>query len=570
MREKRASAFFYLIAIMFSVILIRIIALQLMNVQKYKRLAKENYVKPQVIESPRGIIYDRNGKVLADNIPSYTIIIDSNRITRQEHKKLSSFLNTNSYVINKVDFSIVCEIEERKEDFPSASIIARPTRKYPYSEIFSHLLSYTSEISRKELKTRPGYRLGTAIGKSGIEKNCEEFLRGKDGTKYIEVNVKGRELELLSYVSPEPGCDIWLNIDAELQLFTYEILPDKGACVAMNPQNGEVFLWVSKPGFDPNLISGGISSKVWKQWRGDSLSPLWDRVMKGCFPPASIFKLVTAAAGLEKGIVGPYTKQIVSCNGGMMIGRREFKCWETHGSLNLIDAIVYSCDVYFYQLGISLGVAAMMNQAKKVGLGGKTGVDIPGELPGSIPSEKWYDKRYGKGRWSRGISANLSIGQGEILTSPLQILYFVSGIANRKFLYTPRIVARAVNSNEEEVFASTPHSRNMPWSEKTIEILRQGMLGVVERIDGTGRGARVPGIEVAGKTGTAQNPGKDHHAWFVAFAPYNNPEICIVVFAENGGKGGEVAAPIAGKILKKFFHKDTSPQTIKSQEQEKN
>ena len=570
MRERRISALFCLTSAIFSILLIRITALQLMNVQKYKRLARENYVKPQVVESPRGIIYSRDRKVLAENIPSYTIIIDSNRITEEEHKEFSSFLKLHShpdsvplqtdclchYVINKVPFSIICEVEEHKEDFPNVSIIARPTRTYPNYEIFSHLLGYTSEISKKELKAYSGYRLGTTIGKSGIEKGYEEFLRGKDGTKYIEVDVRGRELELISYVSPEPGCDIWLNIDAELQIFAYEILPDRGACVAMNPQSGEILLWVSKPGFDPNLFSGGIPSEIWREWREDSLSPLWDRVMKGCFPPASVFKLVTAAAGLEKGIVGPHTKQPVQCNGSMMIGRREFKCWETHGSLNLIDAIVYSCDVYFYQLGILLGVETMMNQAKKVGLGERIGVDIPGEPTGLIPSEKWYDKRYGKGRWSKGISANLSVGQGEILTSPLQILYFVSGIANRKVLNTPRIVARAVNPDGEEVFSNTPHSRALPWSDETIEVLRQGMLGVVERLDGTGGLARVPGIRVAGKTGTAQNPGGEHHAWFVAFAPYYKPEICVVVFVENGGMGGSVAAPIAGQILRKFFHKD--------------
>ncbi len=530
-----------------------------MNVQKYKRLAKENYAKPQVVEAPRGRIYSRDGTILADNVPSHSIVIDSIHISEEEYKELYSLLNTHCYTINNVHFSVICMIEEHKEKFPSVSIRACPRRRYPNSEVFSHLLGYTSEISKQELKLYPGYRLGTTIGKSAIEKNYEEFLRGKDGTRYIEVDARGRELDLLSYTSPEPGCDVLLNIDADLQIFAYEILPDRGACVAMNPKNGEVLLWVSKPGFNPNLFSGGIPSEVWGQWKEDSLSPLWDRVLKGCFPPASIFKLVTAATGLEKGIVTPYTKQPVSCKGSITIGRRNFRCWETHGHLNLVDAIIHSCDVYFYQLGIEIGVEALMSQANKIGLGRKTGVDIPGELAGLIPSKKWYDKRYGRGRWSEGISANLSVGQGEILTSPLQILYFVSGIANSRALYTPRIVARVLNPSGEEIFSSTPHSRNIPWSAETIEVLRQGMLGVVEELDGTGRLARVPEIKVAGKTGTAQNPHGEHHAWFVAFAPYDEPEICVVVFVENGGMGGSVAAPIAGKILRKFFHKDVLP-----------
>jgi penicillin-binding protein 2 len=533
--------------------------LQLISSSKYRRLARENYVKPIVIEAPRGIIYSKDKKILADNVPAYTIIIDSTCVTTEEYNKIVSLFQkidsslTVSYVMKKVPFNIICKIEERKKEFPNVSIEICPLRRYPWDTVFYHVIGYVGAVSKEERKLYPFYRLGSTIGKSGIEKAYEKFLKGKDGTKYVEVNARGEEQEILSYVPPEPGYDVWLNIDAELQLFAYKILPHRSACVAMNPKNGEVILWISKPGVDPNLFPLGIPPDIWNRWTKDSLAPLWDRVKKGKFPPASIFKLITCASALEKGIVSPETRQMNDCTGGILIGNRKYECWETHGSLNLIDAIVYSCDVYFYQLGLQLGVEEITHQAKKIRLGNKTGVDIQGEFAGFIPSKEWYQKRYGKWNWDKGISANLSIGQGELLTTPLQILYFVSGIANKGLSFTPRIVDKIVSSSGETFFSSSPTSFKFPWQLQTIEILRKGMLGVVERTDGTGRLAKVPGIRVAGKTGTAQNPRGETHAWFVAFAPYEDPQICIVVFIEHGGMGGSVAAPIVGKILRKFF-----------------
>ncbi|MBI4721622.1 MAG: penicillin-binding protein 2 [Candidatus Stahlbacteria bacterium] len=604
MKDRRITALFSIISAIFGILLIRLACLQLINAQTYRRLAKQNYVKPIVIEAPRGIIYSKDKKVLADNVPTYTIVIDSNKATKEEYEQIDLLFsdsncqisivksqmsnalpppmesgsrirgkrhedtkshenkssnikvtnNTLTNTIRKVPFSIVCRIEEEKSAFPNVYVRSHPLRNYTYSEVFSHLIGYAAEISKTELKNYPDYRLGTTIGKAGVEKEYEKFLKGKDGTRYVEVDVRGREQGLLSSVSPEPGCDVWLNIDADLQLFAYEILPNKSACVAMDPASGKILLWVSKPGFDPNSFPLGISSEVWNSLMADSLAPLWDRVEKGTFPPASIFKLVTCAAALEQGIVTRETYQSVGCTGGMLIGTRKFGCWETHGSVDLIDAIILSCDVYFYQLGLQLGVEAITTQAKKVGFGNKTGVDLPAELSGFLPSEKWYEKRYGKAGWGKGVAANISVGQGEILVTPLQILYFIAGIANNGVLCTPKVVEKVVGSNGDEVLSNTSNLVTMPWSHKTIAVLREGMLGVVNAGNGTGRAAIVPGIEVAGKTGTAQNPTGKTHAWFAAFAPYEKPQIAIVVFAEHGGMGGSVCAPIVGKVLKKFFH----------------
>lgn len=560
MKEKRTTVLLVLISLVFAFLVCRLIELQLIRGQKYRRLAKENYIKPIITEAPRGIIYSRDGKILADNVPAYTVIIDSIKVTDEEYGRLTELFRdidqkiTLSYTIRKASFPVICKIEERKTDFPSVNVRAHPLRRYPYGEALTHLIGYVTEISKEELKTNPGYRLGSNIGKSGIEKECEKFLRGKDGRRYVEVDAKGREQGLLSSVPPEPGCDVWLNIDAELQLFAYQIMPNPGACVAMNPRNGEILLWVSNPAFNPNLLTGRISSDIWNRWREDSLCPLLDRVSKGVFPPASIFKLVTCATGLEQGVISHHTYQSVGCEGGLQIGRRKFECWDVHGALNLIDAIIHSCDVYFYQLGLQVGVGAITTQAKKVGFGTSIEIDIPGGVSGFMPSEEWYDKRHGKGKWGKGIAANIAIGQGEILVTPLQMLYFVSGIANNGVLCTPKIVKKIVSPTGEEMISSTTNFVNMPWKSNTVEILKRGMLGVVNTSYGTGRAAMIPGIEVAGKTGTAQTPRGRTHAWFAAFAPYVDPQICVVVFVEHGGMGGSVAAPIVGKILKKFFN----------------
>ncbi|MDI6840124.1 MAG: penicillin-binding protein 2 [bacterium] len=559
MKEKRINSLFTLISIISLVFVARLALLQLVKGSEYKQLAKGNYIKADQIEATRGKIYDRKGIVLADNIPSYTIIVDSGSVSMEEYAALSSLLGktnpgSTGYTIRKVPFDVICKLDEKREDFPHVRVKAQPLRRYLYKEIFSHPIGYIGEISKEEYKSYSGYRLGASIGKLGIEKEYEGFLKGKDGAILIEVDAKGREIGHLSSVPPEAGNDVWLTLDARLQAFVYNILPDRAACVAMDPTTGEVLVWVSKPGFEPNLFSSGNVSEVWKEISEDPRSPLWDRVKNACYPPASIFKLIACACGIEKGIINPNTHQPIPCKGSIVIGRREYKCWEAHGSLNLMDAIIQSCDVYFYQLGMELGIDPICSKAKKIGFGKKVRIDLPGESDGFIPSVEWYDKKYGKGKWGKGIAANLAVGQGEIMVTPLQILYFISGIATKGVLCTPRLVKKVVNFNGDEIFSSTPRYHNLPLNSETIEILREGMLGVVEGAKGTGILSRVPGIEVAGKTGTAQNPHGEDHAWFVAFAPYDNPRICIVVFVENGGKGGSTAAPISGKVIETYLY----------------
>lgn len=546
----------------FVVFVARLFFLQVVKGEKYRRFARENYLKQIVVKSPRGIIYDRNGRILTDNIPSYSLSIDILKAKEEVIIRLTKLLDIdssdfkregNNLVLKNISFRNICAIEERRTDFPYVSILVEPLRRYNGKEVFLHPLGYCGEISRKEIKETGGYKQGDFIGKRGIEKEYESFLMGKDGASYVEVDARGNEVSALegegSFIPPIPGNSLFLTIDAELQRFSYNLLENKGAIIAMNPKTGEVLVYCSKPGFDPNLFSLGIPLYLWEQLKEDLEAPLWDRVKDGAYPPASVFKLATAIIGLKKGIVKENTKQVFPCDGSIRIGRRVCKCWEEHGSLRLKDAIIQSCDVYFYQLGMSIGSDEITAEAQKLGFGKETGIDMPSESRGFLPTRIWYNKRYGRGGWGRGVAANLAVGQGEILSTPLQILCFCSGVANYGLIVQPHILKKVVDSRGEEIFKPSPRVRRVSIDKEILEFIRSAMFGVVNSGKGTGRLAGVSGMKVAGKTGTAENPHGEDHAWFAAFAPYEEPEICIVVFVENGGMGGAVAAPIAGKII---------------------
>ncbi|MDD5528864.1 MAG: penicillin-binding protein 2 [bacterium] len=576
MQEDRTKIVVFVWLIAFLLLLLRLAFLQLWSGKEYKRQASNNYLKEDIISAPRGVIYTKDGKIIADNIATYTIIIDSlsklSASTRTYLTDIISPLYSKGYVpsskkdtIKNAPFNIICKLEEQREQFPNLKVKAQPSRRYLYGGTFAHLIGYTGELSKKELqnikdKTRDKtYKLGSNIGKSGLEKQYEEFLKGKNGARYIEVDARGRELGLLSYDPPEPGYDTWLNIDFDLQILADSIFTASnfsGCCVAMDPYTGEILAWVSRPAFDPNLFSTNLTYNVWRQCMEDPLAPLYDRVM-GTNPPGSIFKVVTTAAAVDLGKLHADTYQLLSCPGAMLIGNRTFNCWDVHGATNLIEAITVSCDVFFYQVGMNLGIEPLCSKAKDVGFGKITGVDIPRESKGFVPSEQWYKQKYG-GIWGKGLVANLSIGQGEILATPLQILTLISGIATKGLMYTPRILSKIVNSSGQLIYSTSAHYKTLPFSQEAINVTREGMLGAVNAPNGTARTAIIPEIQVAGKTGTAQNPHGTPHAWFTAFAPYENPEICVVVLIENGGHGGSIAAPIAKRIIQKYLSKQHS------------
>jgi penicillin-binding protein 2 len=566
MERDRGFALIIFASVLFGILFIRLFTLQIIQGSRYRRLARENCIKPVFIKAPRGKIWDRNGIILADTRPAYSVIIPDSleTIFGLKFKKLAGLR-----LSRDVPFETMCKIEERKEEFPWASCIIEPARRYVYSDTICHLIGYVGEISRDEINQEKykNYRPGDFIGKAGIEKKYESFLKGKDGVKYVEVDAKGNEIgplpEKEAFISPISGNDIILGLDLGLQKICVKSLSNfkAGAIICMNPMDGSILAYTSKPGFDPNLSYPGMPQVVWDSLSSDKLSPFLDRVKDARYPPASIFKLVTAACGIDNGIVNSSSFMPISCEKGIQIGNRFFKCWKKHGRLNLIDAITQSCDVYFYQLGMKLGIDAIGRYADKFGLGQKTGIDLSEEQEGLIPTRNWYDRKYGKNKWREGVVCNLAVGQGEILTTPLQILVLTSSIANGGWLVEPRVINSIISPEGDTIYTSKIKKRRVQIKDETLLLLKRAMYEVVNNEKGTGSLARVHGIEVAGKTGSAENPHGEDHAWFCAFAPYDNPEICVVVFIENGGMGGGVAAPIAGEIIKDYFLNPKSEST---------
>jgi len=532
----------------------RTFLLQVVEGEKWTRLSKENCVKRVIIKAPRGIIYDRNGKELVSNRPAYSIIAQD----ESGLKRIENILNSpitglkkekNSPTVRDVPFELICKIEERKIEFPGINVSAEPLRKYLFPEILSHPIGYVGEVSKRELGK---YKLGDFIGRMGIEKKYESYLVGKDGVMYIEVDARGNEIrpiEEAKFVSPQPGANLWLTIDVDLQKFAYENSSyyERGTIVAANPKNGEILVYLSKPGFDVNTLSWGAPSSYWENLKNDNKAPLWDRVKNGRYPPGSIFKLVTAIAGLEEDIIKKKSYMELACTGKMRIGNRVYNCWEKHGHLDLVKAIVHSCDVYFYQLGMKIGVDRLANYARNLGFGEMTRIDLLGESEGLIPTKSWYGNKL-----TRGIMANLAIGQGEILTTPIQLLNLGLIITNNGVLFRPHLV-KSITLPNGETISPTIRRKNVKINKQTLGIIKEAMFDVVNAAKGTGGLARITRAKVAGKTGTAQNPHGEDHALFLGFAPADDPEICVVAVLENSGKGGGVAAPIVGKIIEEYF-----------------
>ena len=453
-------------------------------------------------------------------------------------------------------------IEEHADKLPGLRLATESRRKAPFGSYASHLIGYTSELNSREyerLKDQ-GYRLGDFLGKGGLEKQYENLLRGSDGCEFVEVDAKGREqgnIPDLERLEPVPGVNLYLTIDWRLQQLAESLFVDgmQGSAVAVDPRTGQILALVSSPNFNPDLFSTGISSGNWERLANDPSFPLWDRAIRSVYPPGSTFKVFTAAAALDSGLIDEKKLLPKACHGSLRIGNRVFKCWKAggHGSLNLHDAIVQSCDVYFYQLGQMLGVQGISDLCLKVGLGSETGIDLPQEVPGLVPTISWYEKRLGRGSWGGGVPANLSIGQGELLVTPLQLAVMYGAIGNNGRLFQPHLVLKTEDYQGELLEKEKLISHQLGISSNTIAIIKQALAGVVNQPGGTGGSARIYGVEVAGKTGTAQNPHGDDHSWFVAFAPKDDPVISVAVLVENAGHGSAVAAPLAGKLIRQYL-----------------
>jgi penicillin-binding protein 2 len=521
-------------------------------------LSYKNSIRLININAPRGIIYDRNNKIIADNRLGLGIFIVPQELKdfNSEIKKLSEILGVpeslliRNYRRNYEAPFAPCEllknaskreailIEESKLDMPGVLVKEAPLRRYLYGGALAHVMGYIGEIDRCELELleKYGYSVKDWIGKDGVEKIADVFLRGKDGGMQIQVDNRGRQVRVLNFKKPKKGKDIYLTIDAALQEYIWKMMKEKkGAAIFMDVNNGEILALLSTPSYDPN---NSISKVL-----DDEDAPLLNRAIMGQYPPGSLFKIIIGLAGVESKKARPETTFV--CNGKLNIGKDAFHCWnrDGHGHMNLENAIIESCNVYFYNFGILLGSEKILEFAKEFGLGKKTGIELSGEIEGFVPSRLWKRMVEDK-RWYTGDTANLSIGQGYLLVTPLQVVRVIAAIANGGALLEPHVL-------KGRGLASVPIIK---IEKKNLDFIRRAMKGVVEKGSGTGFRAWSSIVSISAKTGTSQaGEGLRSHAWFGGFAPSVDPEISFVVFLEHGGSGGDTAAMIAKKAVEYWY-----------------
>jgi penicillin-binding protein 2 len=583
-KSFRAKVILILVALMFALLAGKVFELQVVHGAKYKRMAEENQIKIRRARAPRGLIMDRHGYVLADNRPSYALAVVSSESPADttHRRRLAELAGVDPDVIadgfakakrhpyepvkilRDIPFEVVARVEERRNWLPGTVVEADPIRSYPSGVIACHLLGYQGEISDTELRSlRPrGYRPGDYHGRTGIEEVWESALRGTDGATFVRVDARGREVGPVSEkepVRPKPGNNILLTLDLALQAAAEEAFEgvERGACVVLDPQNGDVLAMVSRPSFDPNAFVGGINPDMWRALSEDPARPLLNRALSSAYPPGSTFKAITAICATELDRLGD-AHRFRSCLGGYYFGNRWFGCWrpEGHGSLDLVGALIQSCDTFFYQVGERLDIDELSECMFDFGFGKRSGIDLPSEASGHVPTREWYDEKYGVGGWTRGLMLNLAIGQGEILATPLQVAASFGAIGNGGELWTPHLFLRMETPEGRILREVRRRVHSVEIADETLDTIREALAGVVEHERGTGRAARVASVRVGGKTGTAQNPHGDDHAWFAAIAPVSDARVALAVIVENGGHGGAVAAPIAGKILSAFFALD--------------
>jgi penicillin-binding protein 2 len=560
------------ILVLAAVVVIWGIKLQIFEGNKYSRLSEENRIRKKYTEAPRGKILDRNGEEIANTRPGFYVAIIRAAIDEHALINLSRILEMDSSVIiekskieknpynpvkiaHDISYEQLSLIEENIEKYNGIEVGVEPLRNYPCGELLFHLIGYVGEVTSGEIEKDKSYFIGDYIGKMGLEQYYEGILRGTHGVEYIEVDARGKEVGKIAEkrsIPPTAGYDLRTTIDVALTESTAVYLKDhaRAACICMDPRSGAIIVLYSKPGFDPNLFTHGIYKGEWDILYKDPDAPMYNRATMSCYPPGSTFKPFIALAALDSKIVDN-GKRFEPCMGECYLGRRRFRCWKAHGSLNLTNAIINSCDIYFYQLGRLVGIDTISDRASRIGFGRKTGIDLPNEKSGIMPDRNWLEKRYGL-NWSLGHIYNLSIGQGDILVSPIQLACAYSVFANNGKIPIPHIIAKS-----DTTYFTTAIST------EALGIVENALAGVVSR--GTGTLARLPNTEVCGKTGTSQNPHGDDHSLFVGFAPASDPKILVCVIIENAGHGGSVAAPIAGKIMRLYLQSAMSNSSIASE-----
>ncbi len=589
--SQRLSAALTMVIAAFVVLIARLLFLQVIEGGELRRLSETNSIRLKSVDAPRGLIYDAHDRLMADNRPSYdlSIIVKDTNLLEQTIEKLSRYTGideaqlwenlekakgTRAYkpVLLKPDIGrdALAAIEVNRWDLPGIVVSVSPRRDYIFSPSSAHILGYMGEIGGEELKKKiySDLRTGDFIGKNGIERAKEDWLRGKRGGQQVEVNATGQVVRVLNTVDATPGHNIVLSIDLPLQLTAEQLLTDKaGAAVALDPSTGQILAMASSPSFDQNAFIAGISHDAWNALISDPMRPFENKAVQAEYPPASTYKIIAAAAGLEEGLIDVNTT--VFCPGFLKFGNRTYRCWKKwgHGEVTILKALSESCDVYFYKLGLELGVDRLAWYARAFGLGEPTGVDLDHEADGLIPTAQWKKNRMGIS-WQRGETLSVVIGQGFNLTTPLQMAMAVAAVGNGGTRYRPKIVKTIRTADGKTVHESTPEVvGRLPISEKNLRLVREGLFQAVNDRRGTAWGSRLEGVAMCGKTGTAQVVGRQEkdadsdndwgtikdHAWFVAYAPREDPRIAVAVMVEHGEHGSSAAAPVAAEIIRFYL-----------------
>lgn len=578
-------------------IIARLYYLQVYQADRYKTLADENRISTRLLVPPRGIIYDRNGMVIASNQQNFQALIVAEQapnvqetldafkkimpLSEAEEEKVKKDLKRNrSFVPIKIKDNLtweeVSKIQLNAPDLPGIVIDEGLSRYYPYGASMAHFLGYVSSVSDKDVKDDPLLEVpGFKIGKSGIEKYFEKDLRGESGNLKLEVNAYGRIMKEIERVDGTPGKDVQLTIDARLQQKAFDLFGEEsGAAVLLDVHTGEILAFVSAPSFDPNMMTQGLSQEDWNALLKNERNPLTNKAISGQYSPGSTFKMIVAMAALEVGVIKPETKSY--CAGKMSLGNHTFHCWKKqgHGHLNVVEALQHSCDIFFYETAQKLGIEKIAEMARRFGLGSKIDIGLENEKAGLIPDKEWKLRRFGE-PWQQGESLISGIGQGYILTTPLQLATMTARLVNGGYEVKPTFL-KISNGDKSKI-------KKMDVSQANLELMKEGMYAVVNKPGGTAFMSQFNyhGEKMGGKTGTTQvrritmkerreGIKKEselpwrlrNHALFVGYAPHDNPKYAVAVLVEHGGGGSSVAAPLAGKILKEAVMLDPTREKV--------
>src|SRR6266487_2816127 len=550
---------------------------QILDHSKYQLQSETNRLRPIPLPAPRGIITDRNGKILAENLTGYTVSLlpaDDEDSLEATLRRMAPIVKLDGPAIERLlmryrrtpylpvsvlpnaTFEIVSALEERRLIFPGLLIQPEPRRHYPDSSLVAHLVGYVGEITEAERAQRrfATVRLGGLLGKGGLERQYDDSLRGADGVRFVEVSALGRVVReggAASRLPPVPGRAVHTTIDLDLQRYIAQIFPagQRGAVLALNPNTGEILALYSAPGFNPNAFVGGVDPDYWRRLNVSEAHPLFDRTIQARYPPGSTWKLALDAMALRRGVVTLRSRMPIPCRGGLQYGNRFFRCWSApgHGDLMLSDAIAQSCDVYFYQLGLKLGLTSLLEDASGLGFRSRTGIDLPGEITAVFPGgTDYFDRVYGPRRWTSAVTLNLAIGQGENAQTLVNMVRFYQMLAS--------------DGRERPPYLVTPPplpDRSLGLTPEQLGGLRQAMISVVQRGTARGSAGRFTTITIAGKTGTAQNPHGPAHGWFIGFAPADKPEILVGAIIEFAREGPYVA-PLVTRVIARYLGGDTT------------